>query len=100
MYVIMVEFDLLPGGAAAFLELITRNARQSLDLEAGCLVFDVLTLPRQPGRVVLYECYSDRPSFDLHCRSAHFLAFDAASKALVARKSFVEFERVDLPEPP
>lgn len=94
----MVEFDLLPGGKAAFLELITRNARQSLDLEEGCLVFDVLVKAQQPERIVLYECYSDRRSFELHCQSPHFLAFDAASRPLVARKSLVEFERIELPE--
>jgi quinol monooxygenase YgiN len=98
VYVIIVEFDLLPGRAPDFLPLITRNARQSLQLEAGCEAFDVLLSAHAPEHIVLYECYRDRESFDAHCRSAHFLAFDAATREFVSRKSFAEFERAALPE--
>lgn len=89
-YVILVTFDLAPNAMPRFLKLVTENGRLSLELEAGCLVFDILRPANAPDRVVLYERYADRPAFAAHCRSAHFLAFGDAVRPLVKGKSFIE----------
>lgn len=76
MLAVVVEFRIKAEMAAAFLERVCRQARDSLDEEPGCHVFDVCVDPDAPTRVLLYEIYEDRQAFDDHLRTEHFLAFD------------------------
>jgi quinol monooxygenase YgiN len=54
--------------------------------------FDVCRSAR-PEHVFLYELYDDdRAAFDAHLAAAHFKAFDAAVKAMVASKAVHAYE--------
>ncbi len=86
MYVVTVEFRIVPGQMDSFLPKMRENARTSLDQEAGCQVFDVCRDPADPDVVFLYEVYDDEAAFQAHLASSHFKTFDAAVAALVADK--------------
>ncbi len=87
MFVVTVEIDLKPGQASAFLPLIRENARLSLSTEPGCHQFDICHDPDRPDTVFLYERYEDGAAFDAHLNSAHFLAFDRETAAMMANKT-------------
>ena len=91
-YVLVVTFDLQPGGRDAFVKLAMANARESLAVEPGCQSFDVLVPADHHDQVVLYEFYTDRAAFDDHCRRPHFLAFDTAVGPMVRAKRFIAFD--------
>ena len=93
-FVILVDFRLKPGAKAGFMRLIMENARASCRDEPGCRRFDVLAVPREADRIVLYEIYDDRAAFDAHLKSRHFAEFNEASAALVAAKTVTEMSLV------
>jgi quinol monooxygenase YgiN len=96
LYAITVAFELKPGERDAFLALVRANAVVSLRDEADCLRFDVLIpLAQGQAEVLLYEIYADRRAFDAHLASAHFLQFDTATRAMVAKKTIAEFSTRD-----
>ena len=76
MYVVVVEFTIKPEFAARFRERVRQQARDSLELEPECHVFDVCIDPARDEFVLLYEVYSERGAFDAHLQSAHFIDFD------------------------
>jgi quinol monooxygenase YgiN len=86
-FVITVEFRLRPDALVAFLPLIEDNAHRSLREEPGCRQFDVLVPHEARDRVFLYEIYDDENAFNAHCQSAHFKAFDTASRDLCEAKT-------------
>jgi quinol monooxygenase YgiN len=86
MYAVCVTFKLKPDQSDAFMPLMRANARASLQQEAGCHQFDVLSDPAKPDCVFLYELYADRTAFDAHLNSTHFKTFDAVSAAMIAQK--------------
>ncbi|MEL6748477.1 MAG: antibiotic biosynthesis monooxygenase [Pseudomonadota bacterium] len=43
---------------------------------------------------MLYELYDDRAAFEAHLASAHYAAFDAATKDLIAAKTVTTYEDV------
>lgn len=88
-YVIMVDFRLHPGALARFRPLIDANARASVANEPGCRRFDVVEPVGEADRILLYEIYDDAAAFDAHCRTTHFLEFDAACSPLVAARSVI-----------
>lgn len=94
-FVILVEFTIKPGNRSRFHELIVENATRSRTEEPGCRRFDVLTDPKAPDRIVLYELYDDAAAFEAHKRSAHYAAFDAASASLITSKSATLLHRID-----
>jgi autoinducer 2-degrading protein len=85
-FVIIVDFRLRAGAKARFRSMIDANARASVKDEPGCRRFDVVEPKGEPARILLYEIYDDETAFDAHCRTAHFLAFDAESAPLVEEK--------------
>ena len=94
MHVVLVEFVLHPGAAAAFHRRVLRQAADSLR-EPGCQRFDVCLDPVAPDRVVLYEIYRSAADFEAHLRTEHFRAFDAATAAAVAAKSVLALVLLD-----
>ena len=96
-FAITVAFFVRPGWREAFLKRVRMNAAASLKAETGCLRFDVLAPIEKGGPdVVLYEVYTDRAAFDAHLASAHFLAFDQATRDMVTAKAVSEF-RIEAP---
>lgn len=94
MFAVVVTLSLKPGVEDAFLALMHQNARTSLRSEAGCHQFDIATDPNRPDEVFLYELYSDPAAFDVHLKTAHFIAFDAATADMIARKDVRTFSQV------
>lgn len=87
LFGLTVTLRLHPGQAPAFLPLMRANAAASLRDETGCLRFDVLLPEGGNGdEVFLYEVYTDAKAFDLHLASPHFIAFDTATRDMLASK--------------
>ncbi len=86
-FVIVVDFRLKAGARPAFRPLVDANAAASVRHEPRCRRFDVVEPEGEPDRVLLYEIYDDAAAFDDHCRTPHFLNFEAASAPLVDEKT-------------
>ena len=93
MYVVIVEFTTLPEHAAAFKQRVLQQARDSLELEAECHVFDVCFDPGRENFVLLYEVYTDKAAFDAHLAAPHFLDFDATVQPWISDKKLSLLER-------
>ncbi len=85
-YVIAVDFILHPGVAEQFMPLKLDNAEKSRTLEPGCDRFDVCAPAGERDCVFLYEIYKDEAAFAAHLKTPHFLAFDAATKAMIKER--------------
>jgi quinol monooxygenase YgiN len=94
MYAVTVTFTIKPGQMESFLRPMRANASESLRQERGCHQFDICLDPSVPDQVFLYELYTDRAAFDVHCTMAHFEAFNATTEDMVAAKSVQCFEEV------
>lgn len=91
MFVVTVQFSVVPEHAADFLVEMNANAAASVRLEEGCRQFDVCT--GAPGTVFLYEVYDDEAAFQLHLKSPHFLSFNEITAPWVAGKSVASYQR-------
>jgi len=91
-FAITVEFEIVEGSYDAFYQLVCENAALSVELEPGCLRFDVL-MPVKAGaaRVLLYEIYQSRADFAAHLQMAHYLAFDRTTRDMVRTKTVENF---------
>lgn len=87
MFVVVVEFEVRPETADAFRSAVLEQARNSLELEPDCHVFDVAEDEQRAGRFLLYEKYSSPQAFDEHLTSEHFRAFDARVTPWVLQKT-------------
>lgn len=89
MFVVIVDVTVRPDGVELFKEAIFTQAANSLEKESGCLGFDVLQNPDEPTRFMLYESYTDAPTFhDVHRNTEHFAQYAAATEPLVVDKQF------------
>ena len=93
-FAVCVTFTLHPSQRDAFMPLMLDNARTSLETEAGCQQFDVLTDPDRPAEVFLYEIYADAAAFQTHLDSAHFRSFDQAVGHMIAEKIVKTYQDV------
>jgi quinol monooxygenase YgiN len=93
-FALTVVFELVEGTFPEFYRLVSENAALSVQLEAGCLRFDVLTPlgAQKPSQIFLYEIYRDRAAFDLHLASDHYRSFDARTRDMVSSKTVVTYK--------
>lgn len=94
MYVVVVEFTIKPEFAGLFRERVRQQAKDSLEQESQCHVFDVCIDPARAEFVLLYEVYSERGAFDAHLESAHFIAFDNTVRDWVDHKQLACYTRI------
>lgn len=85
--VVLVEFLVKPSFVGRFRDLISDNAKASLERERGCRRFDVLFDPKEPRRFVLYEIYDDEATFDEHLASVHYRSFASAIEDEIEQRS-------------
>jgi len=86
MYVITVEFDVLPEHLASFRKAMRRQADTSLEGEPGCRQFDVCYDVDETARCFLYEKYDDLVAFELHRATEHMAEFNATVKDWIKQK--------------
>jgi autoinducer 2-degrading protein len=91
MFTVFVTLDVKPGCLPEFLEAVTENAADSLRLEEGCSVFDVLQSVSVSNRIHLYEVYANEEAFEVgHKGTEHFHRFIARSTPLIVPGSKTE----------
>jgi autoinducer 2-degrading protein len=91
MFIVIVTLDVDPDRVDEFSELIAANARSSVELEPGCLVFEVNRSLEIANRFYLYEVYTSEEAFVVeHKGSDHFATFIARSAPLTIPGSKTE----------
>jgi quinol monooxygenase YgiN len=90
-FVITVDFELHDGVMAQFMPLMLDNAEKSRRLEPGCDRFDVLLPAKGGSHVFLYEIYKDRPAFEAHLKTSHFLEFAERTKPMIKSRVLGEY---------
>ena len=94
MFVVTVDFQIKPEHVAEFVEMMKKQAANSLRKEEGCLQFDVCLDPSDGGRIFLYEVYKDSNAFELHLKTEHFQEFNKTVSPWTASKSDRKWERI------
>ena len=83
---LIVHLDIQPEDFARFVDAVRAHGKRSVDLEEGCIDFQV-HLPRDtPGRVILVECYRDDDALDAHLASSHMADYLELTAPMVAAR--------------
>jgi quinol monooxygenase YgiN len=88
---IAVHLVIVGDALGDFMPLIEENARASLAHEPGCHRFDVCVDADDPARLFLYEVYADEMAFAAHLAAPHYLAFDTATRPMIASKTVARY---------
>ena len=78
MLAVCVDFEIDPESLDAFLQIMKKNASDSLANELGFHKFDITQDPQSPAKIFLYELYDDAVAFELHKKANHYLEFNDA----------------------
>lgn len=94
-YAIFVTLQLKDGMAAAYRPLIEANARATRADEPDNRGFVVHVAEDEPDRYHLYEVYTDKAALAAHRETAHFQAYVAATKDMIAARTVQALTVVD-----
>ena len=86
MFVITVDFEIENEYLDQFRSRVLQQAKDSLNNEEKCLIFDVCFDEKNKNKVFLYEIYNNKDAFDYHLKSDHYLSFDKDVKNWVTKK--------------
>jgi autoinducer 2-degrading protein len=92
-YVLIVDFEVKPGTVDEVIQLVSENAKNSVEKEPGCYQFDVLRTPDNPNRLFLYEVYENEAAFQAHGKTAHIEAFLAKARPLFVKTTITKLTR-------
>jgi quinol monooxygenase YgiN len=96
MYVVTVKFVVKDARRNEFRSAVVQQAKNSVQLEAGCHVFDVGESTGKQGTFFLYEKYTDSAAFDEHLKSRHFHDFDALVGSWVEAKTVETWDDLEV----
>lgn len=94
MFIVTVDFLIKQEHVSAFVEVMKKQAYNSLRNEEGCLQFDVCQDPDDERRIFLYEVYADSSAFDQHLETDHFYEFNKTVSPWTESKSDYRWERI------
>jgi quinol monooxygenase YgiN len=87
---------LRPDRVKEFVAAMREQAKSSLQLEPGCLTFDVCCGGTDEAEVFLYELYSDAAAFEEHLTSAHYRQFAAQVADWTINKQVSNWRRLEV----
>jgi quinol monooxygenase YgiN len=90
MFGLTVRFDLRPGVAAEFDNLVAETVSLIREREPGTIVYATHVVEGQPDARVFYEVYRDRDAFEEHERQPHVRRFLDGRDRYLARPPRVE----------
>lgn len=84
--VLVVELEISPGQLNEFVDIVTKHGANSLQIEEGCLRFEVLKPRESDNKVLLVEQYADDAALDAHWNSDHMAAYrEKVSEMILSR---------------
>lgn len=86
-FVVIVDFEVQPENADAFVKAAIENAEQSVKLEQGCSRFDVICALDDKTKVTFYEVFADVAAFEAHAKMPHAAAFMGKAKPMVVKQA-------------
>lgn len=94
MHAVVVQFDLHPESADAFISRAIANKEQSLARESGCHQFHICRNPDRPEMVMFYELFESTDAFQYHQVSVHNLEFSNSVRNMVTFESVTHYDQV------
>ena len=89
MYALGVVIQIQPEHREEFIEAMLDDARNSVNVEPGCVRFDVLQDENDPNRIYLYEVYRDPAAFEAHTQTPHLIRWRETVKDWYAAPTVV-----------
>ena len=83
---LVVKLTIQEGKMEEFLGIVRAHGARSLELEPGCLRFDVLRPRESPDTVFLYEVYSDDEALQTHWDSDRMAAYRERTRELITAR--------------
>lgn len=70
--VLFVEFQFETKDMILATELLTEMQNHTIELEEGCIAYDILLNDEEPNTIYLYECYENNAALDVHNNTSYF----------------------------
>ena len=84
--VLVVHLQIEEAQFDEFVALARAHGKRSMEIEKGCLSFEVLVCADQPHTVILVEAYRDDAALQEHWDSEHMAAYLEKTKAMIANR--------------
>ena len=86
---LVVHLDIAPEKFDEFIEICRAHGKNSVEIETGCLSFQVMIPQEEPNKVILVEVYQDDEALDSHWKSDHMAAYlKKTGEMITGRKRF------------
>lgn len=93
-FIVTVEWQIEPKHAKSFAKFAKRQAENSVNLEANCLMFDLCVAENDPNLFFMYEAYTNADAFKEHLASDHFAEFSDKIGDMVISRVLRTFNKV------
>ncbi len=84
---VVVHLEIVPEKFEEFVEIARSHGARSLELEEGCLRFDVMILQELDNQLILVEVYEDDAALEMHWNSAHMSAYLEKVQYMIAART-------------
>lgn len=88
MITVLARFEMQQGKEGMALEALAQMGEAVKTEEPGCLIYSVTRGKVNPREIYVYEIYRDTEAFEMHRKTPHMRALQAAFDECLDRSSF------------
>jgi quinol monooxygenase YgiN len=85
LFILAVEYDIVPGKVDDFLAALKENGAASVK-EPGCREFDITVSQTDPNHLFILEVYDNEDALKSHAATEHFKKYKAATVGMSAKR--------------
>ena len=88
--VLIAHLDVNASHLDKYLPLIKAHAQNSVQIEPGCLRFEILVAEKSPTHLILFEVYTDNEALESHSNSEHMSEYRKLTKGMVLKSTIYQ----------
>lgn len=90
----IAEIEVDPGQLDAYKALLAEVGAASVATEPGVLMLHSAALKDTPHLIRVFEVYASRAAYEAHIETPHFLAYKAATAAMVTALRLIDVDPI------
>jgi len=92
----MAELEIDPVQLDNYKALLIEEIETSVAVEPGVLTLNAVAVKGSPAQIHIFEVYADRPAYEAHLRSLHFLKYKTQTSNMVRSLTMLEMDPIAL----
>lgn len=95
MMVRIAEIEIAPEHLKSYLEILTEEAKESIEVEPGVISIFPMFEKDNPTKITIVEIYANKEAYEAHLETPHFKKYKSTTLEMVKSLELIDMDAID-----